>query len=117
MRILLVDDETELVTALAERLALRGIDADWAPSGEAALAKVETAAYDVAVLDLKMPGMSGLALMNKLAVLRPAMRYVILTGHGSEEDDRACREAGACSYLMKPLDIEALIAKLKEALG
>jgi len=117
MRILLVDDEPELVTTLAERLALRGIEADWAQDGDEAIRKAGVAEYDVAVIDLKMPGMGGLDLMPRLAAIRPSMKYVVLTGHGSEEDRRTCCEAGACFYLIKPLDIDALIARLKEAAG
>ncbi|MBN1652748.1 MAG: response regulator [Deltaproteobacteria bacterium] len=117
MRILLVDDELELVTALAERLVLRGIDADWALSGEQALEKVRAAEYDAAVLDYKMPGMSGLEVIRKITLIRPDMKFIIVTGHASEQDDRVCRDAGACFYLMKPLKIEALIERLKEAIG
>ena len=62
MRILLVDDEAELVSTLAERLSFRGIEADWVTSGEEALKKVERQRYDVAVLDVKIPRISGLAL-------------------------------------------------------
>jgi DNA-binding response OmpR family regulator len=65
LRVLLVDDEDEMVTALAERLSLRGIEADWVTSGEDALARVSDKKYDVLVLDVKMPGMGGLAAGNE----------------------------------------------------
>ncbi len=66
MRVLLVDDELELVSTLAERLNLRGIEADWVTSGEAALKQVEVKTYDLALLDIKIPKISGLSLKKKL---------------------------------------------------
>ena len=116
MRLLLVDDEAELVSALAERLALRGIEADYATDGDAAADKVRAGAYDLAVLDMKMPGLSGLDLKKKLQRLGPGMRFIFMTGHGSEEDFRA-GSAEAAGYLVKPVRIEALIAAVESALA
>jgi DNA-binding response OmpR family regulator len=61
MKVLLVDDEHELVSTLAERLSFRGIQADWATSGEEAMRLTEKNTYDVAVLDVKIPRISGLS--------------------------------------------------------
>ena len=108
MKVLLVDDEEELVTALAERLGYRGIEADWASSGNRALELVEAKPYDVAVLDVKMPNLSGIELKRRLEQVRSGMKYIFLTGHGSEEDFKAGL-AEASRYLVKPLDIESLI--------
>ncbi|MBP1740839.1 MAG: response regulator, partial [Deltaproteobacteria bacterium] len=72
MKVLLVDDEHELVSTLAERLSLRGIQADWTVSGEDALNLVENHTYDVAVLDVKIPRIGGLELKRKLHVKAPA---------------------------------------------
>jgi DNA-binding response OmpR family regulator len=113
MKVLLVDDEEELVTALAERLSFRGIDADWSTSGRQALELARSHAYDVAVLDVKMPNISGIELKKKLEAARPEMRYVFLTGHGSEEDFKA-GSAETSQYLVKPLDIEVLIESLRQ---
>ena len=66
MRVLLVDDEEELVSALAERLLMRDIDAEWFTTGTDALQRVEAGCFDLAVLDMKMPKISGLALREKL---------------------------------------------------
>ncbi len=71
MKIILVDDEQDLVSTLAERLSMRGIDADWVSVGEEALAKVQETTYDLAVLDMKMPKMSGLELRKKMADIQP----------------------------------------------
>jgi len=115
MRVLLVDDEEELVTALAERLSFRGIDADWSTSGSQALELAETHAYDVAVLDVKMPNISGIELKKRLEKTSPDMRYIFLTGHGSEEDFRA-GSAESSQYLVKPLDIETLIEAMRQVM-
>lgn len=116
MNILFVDDESELVSALAERLNLRGIKADYATDGETAAEKVRANAYDLAVLDMKMPGLSGLDLKKKLQRLRPGMRFIFMTGHGSEEDFRA-GSSEAAGYLVKPVRIEDLLAAINQALA
>jgi DNA-binding response OmpR family regulator len=116
VKILLVDDEAELVSALAERLTLRGLEADYATDGDTAVDKVRAAPYDLAVLDVKMPGLSGLDLKKKLQRLRPGLRFIFLTGHGSEEDFRA-GSAEAASYLVKPVPLDELIRKIHEAMA
>jgi DNA-binding response OmpR family regulator len=115
MKVLLVDDEHELVSTLAERLSLRGIEADWAISGEEAIRLAEKKSYDVAVLDVKIPGISGLELKRKLQSKRPDLKFIFMTGHGSEEDFRTCsaETADGC-YLVKPVNIEDLIQKMSE---
>ena len=116
MRVLLVDDEEELVSALAERLSLRGIDAEWASTCQDALRRVESQTFDIAVLDVKMPKMSGLELKKKLQEKCPAMKFIFVTGHGSEDYfQEALRQSGAAYYLVTPLHIEALIEKMHEA--
>jgi len=114
MKILLVDDEVELVSAIAERLSLRGIDADWTDSGEKALGMAEKCEYDLAILDMKMPKLSGLELRRLLSEKYPAMKFIFLSGHGSEADYKA-GSAEAVSYLIKPIQIEELVAKIEEA--
>lgn len=113
MKVLLVDDEEELVTALAERLSFRGIDADWSTSGRQALELARSHAYDLAVLDVKMPNISGIKLKKMLEKVRPDMKYIFLTGHGSEEDFRT-GSIEASHYLVKPLEIESLIDTMRQ---
>jgi DNA-binding response OmpR family regulator len=117
MRILLVDDEKELVSTLAERLDLRGIEADWVSSGEEALQKAETGSYDLAVLDVKMPKIGGFKLKKILHEKYPEMKFIFLTGHGSEDDFKAgTMEEAVAYYLVKPVKIEALVDKINSAL-
>lgn len=117
LRVLLVDDEEELVSTLAERLSLRGIDAQWVTSAEEALQRAKEMNYTLAVLDVKIPRISGLKLKAKLQEMRPEMKFIFLTGHGSEDDFRTgAAEAGAAYYLVKPVNIDALIRKMKEVI-
>ena len=116
MKVLLVDDEVELVSAMAERLGFRGLDADWTDNGEDALRMADETEYAVAVLDMKMPRMGGLELQEKLVFHHPEMRFIFLSGHGSESDFKAGRAAG-CNYLIKPIQLEDLVAKIHEVAG
>jgi DNA-binding response OmpR family regulator len=112
MKILLVDDEVRFVTMLSKRLALRGIETDYANSGEEAVAKVTNHPYDVAVLDVKMPGIDGIALERKLRLLAPDIKTIFLTGHGFEIGSIESEH-----YLSKPINIENLLEELKNVMG
>ncbi len=116
MRLLLVDDETEFVTTLAERLIIRGFEVDYATKAIDALGFAEKNNYDLIVLDMKMPGTSGLELQGLLEKIRPKMKYIFLTGHGSEED-YAAGSLQATHYLVKPVNITTLITKINEAVN
>jgi DNA-binding response OmpR family regulator len=113
MKILLVDDEKKFVIMLSKRLALRGIDVDYAFTGEDAVKKALSNRYDVAVLDVKMPGIGGIELKRKLSGLDPGLKIVFLTGHGSENDFKV-GAAEAVHYLAKPIQIEELVKILYE---
>ena len=118
MRILLVDDEVELVSALAERLELRGLEVAWASNGKEALDLAKAHDFDLAILDVKMPGMGGLALKEQLAKEHPGMKFIFLTAYGSEQDfNSVASDIGARCYLVKPVDIEELIGAIKTILG
>ncbi|MBI5594129.1 MAG: response regulator [Deltaproteobacteria bacterium] len=117
MRVLLVDDEEQLVSTLAERLALRGIEARWVTSSMDALELVKTETFDLAILDVKLPKMNGLELKKRLQTLHPEMKFLFLTGHGSEDDFKiGAAEAGEDFYLVKPVKIESLLDKMNEAM-
>jgi DNA-binding response OmpR family regulator len=115
MRVLLVDDETDLASALAERLDMRGIEADWVDSGQEALARAMDKRYDLAVLDLKMPKIGGLELKARMQALCPHMKFIFLTGYGSEKDfETVACESGEQCYLVKPVEIEDLMRLMHE---
>ena len=113
MKILLVDDEKKFAMMLSKRLALRGIEVDYVFTGIEAATKVERNKYDVAILDVKMPGIGGIELKRKLSGLAPGMKIIFLTGHGSEADFEI-GSSEAAYYLAKPVQIEKLIEILHE---
>jgi len=115
MKVLLVDDEHEFVSTLAERLLMRGIEADDVTSGKDAILKATERSYDVVVLDLKMAGMGGIETMEKIRKIRPEAGFIILTGHGDRQEHEKALSAGARFHLIKPLNIEVLIEKIKLA--
>ena len=113
MRVLLVDDEQELVETLAERLGIRGIEARWETTGDAALKRAGEEHFDLAVLDVKIPGISGIDLYKKMKAKYPGLKFIFMTGHGSHDDFTAgSAETGADYYLLKPVNIEELIDKM-----
>lgn len=115
--ILLVDDEEEFVSTLSERLEIRGFDSKMATSGEQALSLIENHDFDAVVLDLKMPGMDGLEIMDHIKEKHPETPVILLTGYGSTREGMDGMQKGAFDYLMKPLDIDELISKIREAIG
>jgi len=116
MKVLLVDDERKFATMLAKRLVLRGIDVDYVYTGEDATVKAETQRYDVAILDVKMPGIGGIELERKLKELDPGLKIIFLTGHGSKTDFEAGSAEATC-YLAKPIQIDELLTILHEVAG
>jgi DNA-binding NtrC family response regulator len=116
MRVLLVDDEPELVFTMAERLEIRGYEVAAVTTGAEAIEQVKSEAFDVVVVDVKMPGMSGYAVMSAVREEHPAMPVILLTGHGDlEEDPEGNQEtAAACAYLFKPINIEDLIQTMEQ---
>jgi DNA-binding NtrC family response regulator len=117
IRVLLVDDEVELVSTLAERLSLRGMRAFWEAGALEALGREDLCSFDLAVLDIKLPRMSGLELKEKIEERCPEMMFIFLTGHGSAADfERGAAAAGAHFYIVKPVAIDTLVDKIKRAL-
>lgn len=117
IKVLLVDDEMELLQALSQRLELRGFEVAVAHSGEKALAILEGAEPDLMVLDLKMPGIDGLGVLRSTRQICPRIQVIILTGHGSEKDRETAMRLGAFDYLQKPVDIGELVSVLRRAVG
>ncbi len=115
LRVLLVDDEPELVYTVAERLTLRGIEAVALTNGDDALKLLEKKEFDVVVLDVKMPGIDGIDLTKRIKDLYPKIRIILLTGRGSKEESLKGLNEGASDYLVKPIDIETLIEKMGKA--
>jgi DNA-binding NtrC family response regulator len=116
-RVLIVDDEAELVSALQERLDLRGFRATGVTTGTDALAYLAATECDVVLLDVKMPGLGGLEVIAKIKNEHPQMQVILLTGHGSRRDAEEGMRLGAFDYLMKPIKIGDLVRILHAAAG
>jgi len=115
-KILLVDDETEFVSTLAERLKLRGFNVETATDGEAAIQMTEESRPVLIILDLKMPGLGGLEVLKQVKGGDSSIKVILLTGHGSTKEGIEGMNLGASDYLMKPINIEELIAKMQDAI-
>jgi DNA-binding response OmpR family regulator len=115
LRVLIVDDEDELVSALEERLNLRGFRATGVTTGVEALAYLTDTPCDVVLLDVKMPGLGGLEVIKKIKEERPSLQVILLTGRGSSEEAEQGMKLGAFDYLMKPVKIDELVRVLRAA--
>ena len=115
IRLLFVDDEREFLDVLAERLEARGFDVRRVSDGKEALAVAETEQFDLALVDLQMPGVSGQQVLEVLRLRHEFIEIIILTGHATIDSAVACTKLGAFDYLTKPFDFENLLAVLKGA--
>ena len=114
-RVLLVDDEREFVQTLSERLMLRDMGSAIAYDGESALNLVQEDDPEVIIIDLKMPGVSGMDVLKRIKKTRQEIEVIVLTGHGSESDKALCMDLGAFAYMQKPVDINLLSETIKKA--
>ena len=115
LKVLLVDDEQEFVETLADRLKMRDLEATTARNGEEALSVVKREEPDVILLDLKMPGIDGIEVLRRVKKAYPNVQVIMLTGHGSEKDEEAARSLGAFDYIQKPVDLDALVPRIRNA--
>jgi DNA-binding NtrC family response regulator len=115
LRLLFVDDELEFLEPMEARLKRRKIACSTAQSGSAALELLAGQTFDCAVVDVKMPGMDGLDLLRQMRKQYPALPVILLTGHASVELGVQGMELGAFEYLMKPIDLDELLATVRRA--
>jgi two-component system response regulator CpxR len=115
IKVLLVDDEPQFVEALAQRLETRGFVADTALEGDRCLAILKDKDMDVVVLDVQMPGRSGIDTLKEIKKLRPLTEVIMLTGHATVETAIDGMKLGAYDYLMKPTEIDDLVTKINRA--
>jgi two-component system OmpR family response regulator len=115
MQMLLVDDEDDFRMTLANRLKLRKIDVTDVASGNEAIDLARQKSFDVAVIDVKMPGIDGIETLKQIKQLQPAIEVVMLTGHASIESGMEAMKLGAFDYVMKPCDIDELLIKTGDA--
>lgn len=115
IRLLIVDDEVKFLDSIAQRLEMRGLHVTKASNGQDAVQIARNQKFDLALLDLKMPGMEGKQVLEILKKEHKHIEVVILTGHGSLESAVECTKLGAYGYLPKPYELDSLLEILKEA--
>ncbi len=116
-KILLVDDEVIFASNMARLLNNRGYWVKAVDNGESALQELEKQDFDVVVLDIKMPGLDGIATLNEISKMGLLTQVLILTGHGSVDTAIEALKLGAYDYLTKPCEIDELIEKIEGAWG
>jgi DNA-binding response OmpR family regulator len=114
-KILLVDDERDFVETLAKVLSRRGYDVVTASDGAQALRQVLRGGVEVALLDLKMPGLDGMETLREFKRLAPDLEVVILTGHLLKSSEQEGLRLGAFAYLTKPCTVPQLTETIEAA--
>ena len=115
IKLLIVDDDEKFLKVISDRLGLKDFRVTTATDGEGAIGAAKKAKFDVAILDMKMPGMDGTQLLQLLKKNHKFLEVIILTGHASVDSAVECTKLGAFGYLEKPYDFEKLLAMLKQA--
>ena len=115
IKLLIVDDEAQFLESIAKRLEMRDFDVIKASSGDQAIRAAQEGKFDLALLDLKMPGMNGMEVLSILKKEHKFLEVIILTGHGSVDSAVECTKLGAFGYLPKPYELEKLIETLRDA--
>jgi two-component system NtrC family response regulator len=115
IKLLIVDDEIKFLDSIAKRLELRDFDVTKATNGQEALDIARAKRFDIALLDLKMPGLDGRQVLEILKKEHKFLEVIILTGHGSIDSAVECTRLGAFDYLPKPYELEKLLEKLQKA--
>jgi DNA-binding NtrC family response regulator len=114
--IMLVDDEVPFVEAMSKRLSRRDLEVEKAFGGAEALDKlVDGCKTEVVILDVKMPGMNGIDALKAIKRKLPLVEVIMLTGHATVESAIEGMKCGAFDYLLKPCDMDHLLAKVSEA--
>ena len=112
--LLIVDDEQRFADMLVKRLSLRGCHCDVCYNGQQALDLVRQKNFFLILLDLQLPDIYGTEVLKRIKAISPQTPVVILTGHGTAEDRRACMQEGAYAFWNKPLGIEQLTVILAQ---
>jgi DNA-binding NtrC family response regulator len=113
--VLVVDDEEQFLKVFSQRLEGKGMKVDTASSGEDAMKRVKNKEFDAIILDLVMPGMGGLETLNRIKKENPDVQIIVLTGHGTIEKGVEAIKAGAVDFMEKPVDINMILERVKEA--
>ncbi len=115
MKLLFIDDEQTFLNYLAKRLILDGFTVKTTFSGEEGVEVASKEDFDVAVVDLQMPGIDGIEVQKQLKDLQPNLPCIVLTGHGSVENALESGKYNAFKFLSKPVDMDTLIKTINAA--
>ncbi len=115
IKLLLVDDEKQFLETISTRLGMRDFDVTPANSGEEAIEIARKQEFEIALVDLNMPGIGGEKALEILKREHKFMEVVILTGYGAIDSAIRCTKAGVYGYLEKPCELETLLNVLREA--
>ena len=115
INLMIVDDEEDFLNAIRRSLEIRDFHVTTANRGEKALEIAKSNPVDIAIVDLKMPGMNGLETLEALKKAHPWMEIIILTGHGTIDSAVEATQSGAYSYLQKPCELDTLMQMLIKA--
>ena len=115
MKLLFIDDEQTFLKYLAKRLVLDGFTVTTTFSGEEGVDAASKENFDVAVVDLQMPGIDGIEVQKRLKDLQPFLPCIVVTGHGSVENALESGKYNAFKFLSKPVDMDTLIETIKAA--
>ena len=114
---LLVDDEPGFARTLAKRMRLRGYECVVADDGTSALRLLAEGPFLGVLLDLRLPDIPGAEVLRRVKAREPDLPVIIMTAHGTDDDERECLEAGASAFLSKPVDIDEIVHLLAQAGG
>jgi DNA-binding NtrC family response regulator len=115
IRLLVVDDEKRFVEVLSKRLTARGLYVEGVTSGPEALALLQDRPFDVVLLDVRMPGMDGIAALREIKKVQPLVQVIMLSGTASINAAVEGMRLGAMEYLLKPASFDDVLAKIEEA--
>jgi DNA-binding response OmpR family regulator len=116
-RVLVVDDNRDLGELTSEILKERGFRVNIAFDGVSALAKIKQESYDLMILDYRLPGISGLTVLEKTQQIRPNLKTIMISAFGNDSTRARARELGAYAFLDKPFNIDGLVKVVKKTLS
>ncbi len=114
-KLLVVDDEPDFLETLVKRMTARKIEVTGVESGYKALEFLDGQDVDVIILDIKMPGMDGIETLREIKKKKPLVEVILLTGHASVESGIQGMQLGAFDYVMKPVPLDELLEKVRQA--
>lgn len=115
-RILVVDDEPNIRRTLSAVLRSRGYEVVSASDGNEAVKLARETPYDIAIMDVRMPGLDGIQALQELIALDKNSRVVLMSGHGEDDEKNQALKSGATAFLEKPVSVDSLLELLRQLL-